>query len=77
MAVALDCHWDRQIGAMGGCIWLGIPGREIRAVMHTHGIKRTERLQIHRAVRLFASEACRELNDLEAEKADQTRSNRK
>ena len=69
--IALDCYWQRQYGAMGGMVWEGITGQECEAVMTTHQVPPSDRLAVYRKARLFASEACRALNEREAERAEQ------
>ncbi|MFW6339508.1 MAG: hypothetical protein ACOC0Q_01425 [Wenzhouxiangella sp.] len=68
------CQLDRQIGAMGGQVWLGCSSQEIEAVMRLRGVKKSRRWATLQSVRCFLAAACNELNRLESERADRARS---
>ncbi len=73
IAVALECHWERQIG-FGGRDWQGVRSTEIDTVLRTRRIKPGERQVLMGQVRLFVGVACSELNKLEAQRAEEARS---
>lgn len=71
--IALDCHWDRSLGGMGGRIWNGVTSAEVQATMRLHRIPSREQLEMLRLVRLFVSTACNGLNNWESQRAEEAR----
>lgn len=71
--IALDCYWERQTG-FGGRSWQGVRAEEVECVVRVHSIQRAERLPIFRKARRFINAACRALNKIEAERAEENRS---
>lgn len=73
IAIALDCHWDRSLGGMGGRIWNGVASSEVQATMRIHRTPPGDRLKTLRLVRLFVSTACSGLNNWESERAEEAK----
>jgi len=71
--IALDCHWDRSLGGMGGRIWNGVSSSEVTATMRVYRTPSSDRLDTLRLVRLFVSTACGGLNNWESERAEEAR----
>lgn len=74
--IALACQWDRQIGALGGQVWLGVASAEVDAVMRSRRTPPAQRWELLQSVRYFVSVACGELNELESQRAERSRSKR-
>lgn len=71
---AQACQWSRQIGAMGGQVWTGVNSAEVESVMRIRRTPTDQRWQLLQDVRRFISVACSELNRLESERAERSRS---
>ena len=59
---------------MGGQVWMGVENAEVDAVMRIRRIPPPERWELLQSVRFFIGVACGELNRLESERAERSRS---
>ncbi|MFW6340647.1 MAG: hypothetical protein ACOC0Q_07245 [Wenzhouxiangella sp.] len=72
--LALACHWERALGAMGGRVWHGLRATEAQSVMDARSIEQPSRWTLLQQMQAFVGCACRELNEWEAEQAENRRS---